>query len=113
MCVVLGGHFWQLGSIASLATESTILVVFVPNMALEAISQCLIVKIFLGEHPPTPHSLFTLTRTQWPYHSKIVGAGPDMRFCDHKTFCTTAAQEMDTQVENQNFTLVRKVLQIN
>ena len=54
MCVVRGGHFWQLGSIASLATETTILVVFVPNMALEAISECLIVKIFLGEHPPTP-----------------------------------------------------------
>ena len=54
MCIVRGGHFWQLGSIASLATETTILVVFVPNMALEAISEWLIVKIFLGEHPPTP-----------------------------------------------------------
>ena len=28
MCVVRGGHFWQFGSIASLATETTILVVF-------------------------------------------------------------------------------------
>ena len=26
--------------------------------------------------PPDPPSLFTLTRTQWPYQSKIVGAGP-------------------------------------
>ena len=74
MCVVRGGHFWQLGSIASLATETTILVFFfVPNMASEAISECL---IFLGEHAPRPPSLLTLTRTQWPYQSKTVGAGP-------------------------------------
>ena len=28
MCVVRGGHFWQFGLIASLATETTILVFF-------------------------------------------------------------------------------------
>ena len=34
-------------------------------------------KNFPGGAPPNPPpSLFTLTRTQWPYHSKIVGAGP-------------------------------------
>ena len=69
--------FRQFGSIASLATETTILVVFfVPNMASEAISECLILKIFLVEHAPRPPSLFTLTRTQSPYQSKIAGAGP-------------------------------------
>ena len=26
--------------------------------------------------PPDPPSFFTLTRTQWPYQSKIAGAGP-------------------------------------
>ena len=26
--------------------------------------------------PPDPPTLFTLTRTQWPYQSKIVGADP-------------------------------------
>ena len=45
-------------------------------MASEAISECLILKIFLKEHAPRPPSLFTLTRTQWPYQSKTVGAGP-------------------------------------
>ena len=36
-------HFWQLGSIASLATETTggeILVDFGPNVVSEAISEC-------------------------------------------------------------------------
>ena len=55
MCVVRGGHFWQFGSIASLATETTILVVFfVPNMASEAISECLILKILLGGYALRP-----------------------------------------------------------
>ena len=34
MCVVRGGHFWQFGSIASQATETTILVVFCPKHGL-------------------------------------------------------------------------------
>ena len=77
MCVVRGINFWQFGSIASLATETTILVYFFgPNMASEAISECLVLKIFLGEHAPDPPSFFTLTRTQWPYQSKIAGTGP-------------------------------------
>ena len=45
MCVVCGGHFWQLGSIASLARETTGLgdsSNVWPNMASEAISGCLI-----------------------------------------------------------------------
>ena len=65
MRVVQSVHFCQLGSISSLATETTdgkILVVafFGPNMASEAISECLIFKIFLGSRPPDPSSLFTL-----------------------------------------------------
>ena len=28
--------------------------------------------------PPDPPSLFTLKRMQWPYQSKIVGAGPEL-----------------------------------
>ena len=58
MRVVRGGHFWQFGSITSLATETAdgeILVAFFgPNMASEAISECLILKIFLGEHALRP-----------------------------------------------------------
>ena len=48
--------------------------IFGSNMASEAISECLISKILLGEHAPTPPSLFTLKRTQWPYQSKIAGS---------------------------------------
>ena len=81
MHVVCSGHFWQFGSIASLATETTdgeILVAFFgPNMAPEVISGCLILKYFRGEHAPRPPSLFTLKHMQWQYQSKIVGARPD------------------------------------
>ena len=64
MCVVRDGHFWQLGSIASLATKTSYRwgdssSILAPNMASEAISECLILKIFLGKHAPRPHSLFT------------------------------------------------------
>ena len=44
-------HFWLLGSIVSLATETTggeVLVAFWPE---QAISDCL---IFMGEHAPRP-----------------------------------------------------------
>ena len=44
-------------------------------MASEAISECLILKIFLGKHSPDPPNLFT---PQWPYQSKIAGSGPDV-----------------------------------
>ena len=52
-------------------------------MASEAISECLIFKIFLGEYAHTPpYSLFTIIkRTQWPYQPKIAGAGPVYREC--------------------------------
>ena len=57
MHIVRGGHFWQLCSITSLATESTGGVILVqhfgPNVASEAISERLIL-IFLGEHAPRP-----------------------------------------------------------
>ena len=44
MRVVRGGHFWQLGSIASLATESTgdSSIILVQKHGSEAISECLI-----------------------------------------------------------------------
>ena len=46
MRIVHGGHFWQFDSIASLATEITDGEIsrsfFGPNMASEAISECLI-----------------------------------------------------------------------
>ena len=80
MHVVRGSHFWQLGSITFLATQTTgevILVAFWPNMASEAISDCLVLKIFLGEHAPNPPSLFT-PQWQWPYQPKIGGSGPDL-----------------------------------
>ena len=51
MRVMRGGHFWQFGSIASPATETTDGEVLV---ASEAISECLILKIFLGEHASRP-----------------------------------------------------------
>ena len=59
MRVVRGGHFWQFGSIASLATEATdggdSSSFFGPNMASEAISECLILKNFPGGAcPQTP-----------------------------------------------------------
>ena len=78
MGVMRSGHFWQLSSIASLATETTDEENFGPNMASEAISECLILKFSLLEHAPTPPSLFTFKRTQWPYQSKIAGSGPDI-----------------------------------
>ena len=76
MGVVCSDHFWQLGSIASLATETTggeIVVEFWPNMASEAISECLILEIFYGGACPT---VFTLEHLQWPYQSKIAGSSP-------------------------------------
>ena len=33
-------------------------------------------KFSWGSMPPDPPTLFTLKRMQWPYQSKIVGAGP-------------------------------------
>ena len=46
MRVMCGGHFWQFGLIATLATETTdgeVLVPFFgPNMVSEVISECLI-----------------------------------------------------------------------
>ena len=75
------GHFWQLGSIASLATETTggeILVAFWPKHGLRSDLRVPNLKIFSWESmPPDPPSLFTLKRTQWPYQSKIAGSGPE------------------------------------
>ena len=57
MRVVRGGHFWQLGSIASPATETTggvILVAFWPKHGLRSHLRVPNLKIFLGEHAPRP-----------------------------------------------------------
>ena len=62
MHVVRGSHFWQLGSVGSVATETkggVILVSFWSKHGSEAISGCLILKIFLGSMPQDPPSLFT------------------------------------------------------
>ena len=70
MHIVCGGHFWQLGSIAPLATETIggeILVTFLAQTWPQKRSQMVPnFKIFLGEHAPRtqPPSLFTLKRTQ-------------------------------------------------
>ena len=73
MGVVRSGHFWQLGSIASLAAETTgqeILVAFWPKHGLKSDLRVPNFKIFpWGSMPPDPPSLFTLKRTQWPYHA--------------------------------------------
>ena len=45
-------------------------------MASEAISECLIIS--WGSMPPDPPTLFTLTRTQWPYQfAKKAGFDPE------------------------------------
>ena len=76
MGVVRSGHFWQLGSIASLATGGEILVAFWPKCGLRSNLRLPNFKIFpRGSIPPDPPSLFTL-RTLWPYQSKIAGSGP-------------------------------------
>ena len=81
MGVVRSGHLWQLGSIASLATETTggkILVAFWPKHGLRSDLRVPNFKKFSwGSMPTDPPSLFTLKRTQWPYQSKIAGSGPD------------------------------------
>ena len=77
MRIVRGGHSWQLDSIASLAGETmgdSSSSLARPNMALEAISECLIKKISWGSLPPDPPSLYTLKAythpsSQWPYQS--------------------------------------------
>ena len=55
MGVVHSGHFWQLGSMASVATETTggeILVPFWPQHGLR--SDLRVPNFFLGEHAPRP-----------------------------------------------------------
>ena len=57
MRVMHGGHFWQFGSIVSLATETTdgeILVAFLAQTWPQAISEYIILKNFLGEYAPRP-----------------------------------------------------------
>ena len=63
MHVVRGCHFWQLGSIASLAGETTgweILVAVWPKHGLRSNLRVPNFKFFLGEPAPRPSSLFTL-----------------------------------------------------
>ena len=61
MRIVCGSHFWQLGSVASLATETTgdsssILAQTWPQSDLRVPN----FKFFLGSMPPDPPSLFIL-----------------------------------------------------
>ena len=54
---VRGGHFWQLGSIASPAIKTTggvILVAFWPKHGLRSDLRVPNLKFFLGEHAPRP-----------------------------------------------------------
>ena len=59
MRVVRGGHLWQFGSIASLATETT-------DGEKRSQSAKFKKKISWGNMPPDPPSLFTFKRMQWP-----------------------------------------------
>ena len=65
MGVVRSGHFWQLGSITSLATETTggvILVAFWPKHGLRSNLRVPNFKNFpWGSMPPDPPSLFNLS----------------------------------------------------
>ena len=65
----------QLGSIASLATETTGGVILVATMAQKRSQSVPNFKQFSWESMPRdPPSLFTL---QWPYQSKITGSSPE------------------------------------
>ena len=65
MHVVRGGHFWQFGSIASLATETTdgeILVAFLAQTWPQKRSQSAkFKKFFWGSMPPDPLACSHLT----------------------------------------------------
>ena len=71
MCVVQGGHFWQLGSIVSLATETTggvILVAFCPKHGLRSDLKVPNFKNFPGgSMPPDTPNLFALKRMLIPH----------------------------------------------
>ena len=70
MGIVRNGHFWQLGSIAQLAAETTggeILVAIWPKHGLRSdLRVPNFKKNVLGEHAPRPPTLFTLKCTQRP-----------------------------------------------
>ena len=69
MGIVPSGHFWQLSSIASLATETTggeILAAFWPKHGLRSHLRVPNLKRISCENmPPDLTSLFTLKRTHW------------------------------------------------
>ena len=71
MRVMCGGHFWQFGSIASLAAETTdgeILVAFLTEKCLRSdLRMPNFKKISWGNIPPDPPTSFSLTRTQLLY----------------------------------------------
>ena len=78
MRIVCGGHSWQLGSIASLARETTrgeILVAVWPKHGLRSdLKSAYFRKFSWGGLPPDPPSLYTLKAyahpsSQWPYQS--------------------------------------------
>ena len=59
-CVVRGGHFWQLGSIASPATKTTGGVILVA---------------FWSKHGLRSDLRVPNLKKKWPYRSKIAGSG--------------------------------------
>ena len=68
-------HGGQLGSITSLATETTGGVILVATMAQKRSQNVPNFKKFSCKSmPPDPPSLFTL---QWLYQSKIAGSSPE------------------------------------
>ena len=77
MRVVRSGHFWQFGSIASLATETTYGEIFWPKHGFRSDLRVTNFKNFTGGAcPQTPLACSHLSaRMQWPYQYKIVGAG--------------------------------------
>ena len=85
MRVVRVGHFLQFDRNYRWGDSSSF---FGQNMASEAISECLILKNFPGRAcPQTPLASSHIMRTQWPYQSKIAGAGPAIWL--ECTCCTT------------------------
>ena len=79
--ILRSDHCLQLGSIASLAPETTggeILVAFWPKHGLT--SDLRVPYFFWGSMPPDPLAYSCSSkRTQWPYQSKIASSGPVQR----------------------------------
>ena len=91
MRVVRSGHSWQLGSIASLARETTggeILVAVWPKHGLRSNLRVPNLKYFPGGACPQTSLAYSLLilkayahpSSQWPYQSKIASSGAGLRW---------------------------------